>query len=434
MSLRELEKRLRHANHLRAEARPGPGGERQPVHTVYGGAHLFRADVAPRMGARARAALDEFGLDAAALSSLLDVEPALAGRVLERVREKLATAPVEDYRIDFEDGYGVRPDEEEDGHARSAARALAEGRARGTLPPRIGLRIKPLGEESRPRAVRTLRVFLDALGESGGVPEGLIVTLPKATVPEQPAYLAALLAGAERTHGLRRGALGMELMVETPDALFTAGGAAALPALVAAGAGRVGAAHFGAYDYTAALGITAAAQRLRHPACDWARAAMQVQLAGTAVRLVDGATAVLPVPSHRGDSLDDRQRADNRAAVHHGWRLHMEDVGHALECGFHQGWDLHPHQLVSRHAAVYAFFLRSLEPAGARLRNFVERAAQATRVGTAFDDAATGQGLLNFFRSGLACGALRAAEVEAASGVAAEALAGRSFADLVGRS
>jgi citrate lyase beta subunit len=395
-ALAEVEARLRRAN--LAHARPGESERRQPVHTVYGGAHLFRADTAPRLGARALATLAEHAPDPAALAATLGTD-AHAEAVWERVRAKLQREPVEDFRIDFEDGYGVRPAAEEDGHAASAARELARGLAEGTLPPFVGIRVKALTEEARDRAVRTLRIFMDELlrATGGALPPGFVVTLPKVSLPEQPEYLAALLARVEAEHGLADGALRMELMVETPQALADDEGRCPLPALVRAGGGRVSAAHFGAYDYTAALGITAAHQHLRHPACDWARHTMQAALAGTGVNWSDGATTLLPVGTD----------------VHRGWRVHHADVRHGLASGFYQGWDLHPAQLVSRYAAVYGFFLEGLDAAGARLRNFIERAEQATRVGSAFDDAATGQGLLNFFRRAVGCGAIT--EEEAAS-------------------
>ncbi len=395
-ALAGVEARLRRANLGRA--RPGEGDARQPVHTVYGGAHLFRADTAPRLGARALATLAEHAPHPATLAAALGTG-AHAEAVWERVRAKLEREPVEDFRIDFEDGYGVRPAAEEDGHAASAARELARGLADGTLPPFVGIRVKSLTEETRARAVRTLRIFMGELlrGTGGALPPGFVVTLPKVSLPEQPEFMAALLQHLEAEHGLAAGALRMELMVETPQALADDEGRCALPALVRAGGGRVSAAHFGAYDYTAALGITAAHQHLRHPACDWARQAMLVALAGTGVRLSDGATTLLPVGTD----------------VHRGWRVHHDDVRHGLASGFYQGWDLHPAQLVSRYAAVYGFFLEGLDAAGARLRNFVERAAQATRVGSAFDDAATVEGLLNFFRRAVGCGAIT--EEEAAS-------------------
>jgi hypothetical protein len=169
---------------------------------------------------------------------------------------------------------------------------------------------------------------------------------------------------------------------------------------------------------------------MRHPANDFAKHMMQVALAGTGVWLSDGSTAVLPVPVHRatpGSTLSDAQAAENRATMHGAWRMHYEDVRHSLVGGFYQGWDLHPAQLVTRYAALYAFFLDGIEAAGARLRNFVDKAAQATLVGNVFDDAATGQGLLNFFLRGINSGAVTEAEALRITGLTEEDFRGRSF-------
>jgi citrate lyase beta subunit len=393
---------------------------RQPIHTVYGGAQLFRADTAAKLGATALNALEAHAPDAAALASAVGIAPADAERVSARVREKLAREPVEDFRLDFEDGYGNRPDSEEDGHAESAAREMAAGVQRGTLPPFIGIRIKSLGDGLQDRALRTLRLFAERLltETAGRLPENFVVTLPKITSAAQVATLASTLEQLESAHRLTPGVLRMELMVETPESIFDAQGAVALPALLREGRGRVRGAHFGTYDYTASLGITAAHQHLRHPACDFARGVMQVALAGHGVWLSDGATNILPVGSDRG-------------VVHRAWKAHADDIQHSLANGFYQGWDLHPAQLVSRYAAVYAFFLGSLDAASGRLRNFIARAAQATLVGEVFDDAATGQGLLNFFLRALNCGAVREAEVGALTGLTIDELRGGSFVTIV---
>ncbi|HEX2203338.1 MAG TPA: hypothetical protein VHG91_08570 [Longimicrobium sp.] len=433
--------RLRKANFGHARQFPGDGSARQPVHTVYGGAHLFRADTARKLGTLALKAMEEHAPDAAALAEAVGIgDAALAGKVHARVAEKLRAEAVEDFRVDFEDGYGYRAGEEEDGHAVAAAREMAAGLAAGTLPPFVGIRVKPLTEEHAERAVRTLDLFLTTLLDAGGgaLPRGFVVTLPKVTSGEQVDFLGDVLQSLEPRLGLPVGSLPVELMVETPQAVVGPDGRWGLPGLVRAGEGRVTGAHFGAYDYTAALGIAAAHQSLRHPACDFARAAMQASLAGTGVRLSDGATTLLPVAPHRageGAALSDAQAAENRAAVHRAWRLHYEDVRHALAGGFYQGWDLHPAQLVSRYAAVFAFFLEGVDETAARLRNFVERAAQATRVGSVFDDAATGQGLLNHFLRALACGALSEDEAAALTGLSPDALRARSFSAIVaGRS
>ncbi len=426
---------LKEANAAFARTYPGESTRRQPVHTVYGGAHLFRAETARKMGDVALGTLREYAPDAATLGKVLGLPGGdFSRRVYERVVEKLQREPVEDFRIDFEDGYGPRPDAEEDGHAVSAAEEVARGLAQGTLPPFIGVRIKSFSEELFERGVRTLSLFISTLLERTGqkLPDGFVVTLPKVTVPEQVAALTRLLEVLETQHGLERGTLRLELMVETPQSLFGWDGRAQLPALVAAAEGRCVGAHLGAYDYTAALNITASHQSMTHPALHFARDVMQVSLAGTGVMLSDGATNVLPVAPHKKSDkpLTEAQREENRDVVHRAWQLAASHTRHALERGFYQGWDLHPAQLPVRYATVYAFFLEGLEATSRRLKGFMDKAAQATLLGDVFDDAATGQGLLNFFLRGLACGALTEAEVHTA-GLSPEELRLRSFMKIV---
>jgi len=426
--------RLTRANEAFAAAYPGEGGARQPVHTVYGGAQLFRSDSTGKLGQVARRALRDHAPDAATLASAVGLADAgLAERVYARVVEKLEREPVEDFRIDFEDGYGNRPDAEEDGHAESVAREVAKGLAEGTLPPFLGIRVKTLSEELRGRSVRTLDLFLTTLVEATGsaLPPNFVLTLPKVALPEQVEFFVAALEALEPKLGLAAGTLKFELMVEVPQAIIGRDGRCMLPELVRAGDGRVTAAHFGTYDYTAGVGITAAHQHMRHRACDYAKHAMQVSLAGTGVWLSDGSTTVMPVPVHRptpgGAALTPEQEAENRASVHRAWKLHYDDVRHSLVGGFYQGWDLHPAQIPTRYAAVFAFFLESVGSAGARLKNFVEKAAQATLVGDVFDDAATGQGLLNYFLRGINCGALTEQEALEMTGLSLDELRGRSF-------
>jgi len=424
---------LRRANTDFARLYPGESPRRQPVHVVYGGAHLFRAESARKLGDLALAALRDYAPDAAELAHGLGLPQRgrFAQRVYERVLDKLTREPVEDYRIDFEDGYGHRPDAEEDAHAVAAAKELARGLALGTLPPFVGIRVKSFTEELFERASRTLDLFVTTLLDhsEGRLPPSFVVTLPKVTLPEQVAALARILEVLESAHGLKQGALELELMVETPQALFDREGRLHLPALVAAGAGRCASVHLGLYDYTAALSVSAHAQSMLHPACDFLRDLVQVSLAGTGILLSDGATNVMPVPPHRkqGDTpLLPTQLRENSEAVQRVWQQTYRHIRHSLERGWYQGWDLHPAQFPVRYAAVYAFFLEGLDAATRRLKAFMEKAAQATLVGDVFDDAATGQGLLNFFLRGLGCGALQQDEVLAA-GLTLEELRGRSF-------
>jgi citrate lyase beta subunit len=412
--------------------------DRQPVHTVYGGAHLFRADTAPKLGALAQRALETYAPTPADLAKVIDPrrQSDLIDVVHDHIIEKLRREPVEDFRIDFEDGYGYRTDDEEDEHAVACADELARGMEEGWLPPFIGFRVKSFRSETRRRGLRTLDVLLTRLtAQTGGrLPADFLITLPKVDDVEAVATFTEAVAFLEQRCGFPPHSIRTEIMVETPRAIIATDGTCPLPRLIDASAGRCVAAHFGAYDYTASLQITASSQQLHHPACDFARQVMQVALAGTGIRLSDGATNVLPTEPHRrhrdGPPLTEDQKRANRRAVHEAWRLSYDDIRRSLAAGFYQGWDLHPAQLPMRYAAVYSFFLEGLEDASARLRQFIEQAARATRLGNVFDDAATGQGLLNFFLRGLNCGAITEEQLDA-TGLTSDELRGRSFMAIV---
>jgi citrate lyase beta subunit len=423
---------LREANLEFARHHPGESPGRQPVHTVYGGAQLFSSDSVPKLGAIAMRAMDQYAADASMLGNAVGISdhPALA-TINERVREKLQREPIEDFRIDFEDGYGNRPDSEEDHHAGVVAAELLKGMSAGTLSPFIGMRVKPLNEEMRQRSVRTLDHVMTALVEGGGIPDRWVVTIPKITIIEQVHYTVAVLRALEKKLGLEDGSLKFEVMVETPQIILDRTGSSILPQIRDASDGRLRGAHFGTYDYTAGINITAAHQRMRHLACDFAKHFMQVAFAGSDVWLSDGSTTVMPVPIHRGDSLTDDQKSDNQQSVHAAWKLHFDDIRHSLAGGFYQGWDLHPAQLVTRYAALYSFFLEGIDAAGVRLKNFVGKAAQATLVGDVFDDAATGQGLLNFFLRGINSAAITEEEALRMTGLTADEFRGRSFVKIM---
>jgi hypothetical protein len=466
-AIADISRRVKSANDQFNTWYPGDSTGRQPVHTVYGGGHLFKADTASKLGSIALRNLDAYAPNFAVFARAIGLpgaeelpvkedeierlartiehdpqaiccanEPAwMAYTVYQRVRNKLEQEPIEDYRIDFEDGYGNRPEEEEDFHAITVGEQLAEGMSSAILPPFIGIRIKPFTNESYPRAVRTLDLVLTNLAKNSGgkVPANFVVTLPKITIPEQVAALADLLDLLEEKTGIEPGAVGMDLMIEVTQAIINHRGENTVNLLVQAGRGRVKYAAFGTYDYTATCNITAHYQTHTHPASDFARHIMQVSLAGTGVNISDGATTVMPIGPHRapkGGSLTPQQLAENQAVVFEAWKLHYENIRHSLRHAYYQGWDLNPAQLPVRYAAIYAFFLESLDDASMRLNKFVDAAAQATLTGRVFDDAATGQGLLNFFLRGIACGAITEEEA-IATGISLDELRGRSFIKIV---
>jgi citrate lyase beta subunit len=365
----ELDRSLAPVDAALARRYPGQAPGRQPVHTVYIPADKVHSGLVAQWGEAALAALDRY--------PPLPFPEELAGRVAG----KLAREPIEDLRIDFEDGYGVRSDEEEDEAVRAAAAALSR------RPPFVGIRIKSLEGPTRRRAVRTLDMFLDAVGTGA-----FVVTVPKVSAVEQVDAMVLLCGRLERAYGLPDRSLRFELQVETPAAVLGADGAATVARMVHAAQGRCVGLHYGAYDYSAACGIAAAYQSMDHPVADHAKAVMQVAAAGTGVRVSDGSTNVLPVGD--GDAV--------RAA----WRLHSRLVRRSLERGYYQGWDLHPAQLPTRFAATYAFFRSGSAAAVDRLRAYLDRRASAV-----LDEPATARALAGFLLRGLDCGALDPDEV-----------------------
>ena len=414
---------------------PGIRLARLPVHTLYGGAHLFSKETPAKLATLARRHLQTYAPDANTLATALSLpattDATQLDRLYERMVQKLDTEAIEDLRLDFEDGYGARADDEEDGHAVQAAHQMAAGAKEGLLPPFTGIRIKSLTAESMRRGLRTLDLFLTAYAAAGEpLPEPFYVTLPKVTHPGQVSAAVDVLELLEARCGYPPGAIGLELMIETVQSIINPAGAVGIPALIDAGRGRVTSAILGTFDYTASSNIASHYQDHRHPSADFARQMMQVCLTGTAVNICDGITNIMPIPPHRGADLTQAELEDNLRTVHSAWRAHFGNILHSLKLGFYQGWDLNPAQLPIRYAACYWFFLEGLADAQARLMRFIDQAAQASMVGNTFDDAASAQGLLNFFINGINCGALLEEEA-LQTGITREELHGRSFQTIV---
>lgn len=367
---------------------PGARAGRQPVHTVYVPADRFHAPLVAEHGAAALGAVEEHE------ELFLDV---VGGDrdLLARVREKLAREPVEDLRIDFEDGYGIRDDAEEDRHVRHAARELRAAVDSGAAAAWNGIRFKGFEAPTRRRGVRTLALFLERLVADGPLPDGFVVTLPKVTAVEQVEALVHTAQRLEDALGLADRALRFEIQVETPQSILGPDGTALVARMIHASGGRCTGLHYGTYDYSAFCGIAAAHQSLEHAVADHAKAVMQAAAAGTGVRLSDGSTNVLPVGT-----------AEQVGAA---WRNHVRLVRRSLERGYYQGWDLHPAQLPTRYAATFAFYRGGLPAAVGRLRDYLHR-----RDSGILDEPATARALADFVLRGLDCGAVSADEVTGA--------------------
>jgi len=384
---------------------PGEPGTRQPVHTVYVPADALTGTTVAQLvrdwGSQATGLLEQHAPDAAALAAVLGrPADALATEVYARVRAKLDREPVEDLRIDFEDGYGVRPDAEEDAAALQAARLVAAAVAEGAAPPYIGIRMKCMESAVRARGIRTLDLFLTELLRAGGgrLPDGLVLTLPKVTYPQQVTAMVRLIEDFERAAGLPAGRIGFEIQIETTQSILGADGRATVPRMIEAAEGRATGLHYGTFDYSASCGVSAAYQSMEHPVADYAKAVMQVAAAGTGIRLSDGSTNVIPTGS--------------AAQVHDAWRLHHRLVRRSLERAYYQGWDMHPGHLPTRYAAVYSFYREGLDQAAARLSAYVARVG-----GDVMDEPATAKALSGYLLRGLDCGAVDITEVEKATGL-----------------
>jgi len=387
----EINHRLEDADAALARDYPGERAGRQPVHTLYVPADQVEPDLLASYANRAQMSIVEFGAE---FLDVLDGDEDLVGRVLA----KLEREPIEDLRIDFEDGYGARSDDEEDETVRETAAVVARWVKDGAAPPFHGIRFKSLEPATRSRGLRTLAMYVEGLAGDGALPDGFVVTLPKVTSVDQVEAMTVAAECIEKDLSLRSGSLRFELQIETPQAVVGSDGTVQVARMIHASAGRCVGLHYGTYDYSADLGIAPAQQSLEHPAADHAKAVMQAAVAGTGVRLSDGSTNVLPVGD--GDAM--------RAA----WANHRRLVRRSLDRGLYQGWDLHPAQLPTRYAATFEFFRSGLEPAVERLRAYGKVESTAIQ-----DEPATVRAMAAFLLRGLDCGALADAEVVTASGL-----------------
>jgi citrate lyase beta subunit len=402
--LASVDDQLAAADRLLSDGYPGDPGTRQPVHTVYIAADQVDQATPASWGAEATTLAEQFAPDAVTAGQVTGLGVALTDDVYARARTKLAQQPVEDLRIDLEDGYGFRPDAEEDAVAAAAAGTLARLLSAPAGPSFGGIRFKSLARATRRRGLRSLDLFITALhAASGPLPDGLLITLPKVSSVDHVIAMTGICQRLEQAHNLPSGRLRFEIQVETPQAILGPDGTATIVAMVHAAGPRAVGLHYGTYDYSAACGIAAEYQSMDHPVADHAKAVMQVAAAGTGVRLSDGSTNVIPVGS----------AGQVRAAL----ALHARLVTRSLQRGYYQGWDMHPGHLLTRYLATYAFYRQGFPVAARRLSAYL-----SGRDAGIIDEPATAQALGSFITRGLDCGALDEHEVQADTGVPVAAL------------
>ena len=408
---------------------------RQPVHTVYGGAHLFRATVVQKLGAVAKKVFLDYApnpvffaqnmqltgyeklpTDPKEINDLLANIPHnypaawFANKVWSMVLKKLEEEAVEDFRIDFEDGFGVRSDEEEDRVAMRAAEEVGQGMLEQILPSFIGIRIKAF-DNFASRSIRTLELFIAKLLDKSTLPKNFVITLPKVAVVEHVTSLVIVLEKLEKYHNLAPNSLKIELMVELTQTILNEQGTIHIWNLIDAARGRCRGLHFGTYDYTASCNIIAHIQAMDNPVCEFAKHIMQTTAMGTGLTLSDGATNILPVPAYP-NSTNPAEIAQNVHAYYRAWKIQFANIQCSLRTGFYQGWDLHPAQLPIRYAACYDFYLADFAQIATRMHNFLAVSGRALLSDDVFDDAATGHGLVNYYLKAYSCGAITKADIE----------------------
>jgi hypothetical protein len=331
------------------DAWPGVPPTRQPVQVLYVPADRITDDLPTSYGTEARRLLDTHAVDAETFATTIGIARDRAVDVRERVAAKLGSEPIEDLRVDLEDGYLGRSDDEEARDAVAAATAVAEWVRAGVAPPYVGLRVKAFTDGLALRSITSLDRFVGTLlHHLGSLPDGFVITFPKIVAVEHVAAFVSVLDALEHSYGLPAGRLRFEVQIETTASVLGPDGRVVLRDLRAAGEGRICGAHLGVYDYTAGLGLPPGEQRPQHPACDLVRHLMQVTFAGTEIRLSDGSTNVVP-------------REDTQDELHRVWSTHAQVVRHALADGYVQGWDLHVSHLVSRYATVFAHLLDGID-------------------------------------------------------------------------
>ncbi|CAN5549854.1 hypothetical protein BH23ACT6_BH23ACT6_13260 [soil metagenome] len=402
--LAQLDSDLQATDDLLAGSYPGDQGRWQPVHTVYVPADRFAAVLPAQWGQQASDLVAANG-GIAELCAALGVAPGIREEVADRVSAKLSEEPIEDLRLDFEDGYGDRGDDVEDQEAVAVAGKIADAIEGGRCPRAIGIRFKCFEEATRARGIRTLDLFIGALlTRLGHVPSQLVLTFPKVSTVSQVEAMVAVCEALETAHQLLPGELGFEIQVETPQLILGADGTNPLAQALHAGQGRVTSLHYGTYDYSASLHISAANQAADHPAADHAKLVMQLAAAGTGIHTSDGSTNVIPTGSSE--------------QVHAAWALHAGLVDRALKRGIYQGWDMHPGHLPTRFIATFAFYRQDFASAAQRLSNYIERNDSAV-----MDEPATARALARYVARGYACGAIAESEVTESCGLSPADLA-----------
>ncbi len=355
-----------------------PSKSPRPFHVLYGGAQRFKAGTFAKMRGMAL----DFLLRHENAGFLFETDSEVAKPTLARARKKLSQQAIEDFRVDFEDGFGAIDAQTTKQEATRVGAVLAAECSARLVSPWIGLRIPPIDVNDVTLVV--LDAFFAAYDSEWPRDHHgrFAVTHPKVTSAQQLRLLAEALTAIESKRGWPAATLAIEAMYEVPTDTSEWN---------AACDGRLRSIHFGAYDYLSALGVPPEDQCLVHPLATRAQCHLVERFHSTNISISDGATLAMPLGSAR-------EIADAAATQ-------RMQIRNALTLGIQQGWDLHPHQVTVRACVWIEFFLKGEHKNAQRLQAFLQESGRVSRVGSQFDDSASARALVRFFERGHAFGA-----------------------------
>ncbi|MGJ7540838.1 DUF6986 family protein [Brevibacterium luteolum] len=371
----------------------------QALHTVYVPGDSVSPDLLTTWSHEAAGMLDAFDHVLRTKVTSIETLSVESNDLFRRVSARLREKPIDDLRVDFEDGYGQRSDETEDDDVRRAATATAEMAAQAAHRcPSFGIRPKSVDSPQPERGARTLLLWVETLLDCGYPADTILFTAPKITSPTHVDIWRDLSAHIEDSFELNEGTVRFELQIETPQSVLAADGCNAMIELVKRSGGRCVALHYGTYDYSASLGIFPEFQSSDHPVGLFAKESMRLAAALYGIWVSDGSSNLIPTSA----DPDANARAISR---------HVDLILDALGRGIVQGWDLHPTQLPTRYLANFAFYRTYFGSSAQRLSEYFSRSSGSG----VLDEPATARAMAGLITRGWEVGALSSEEIQQAT-------------------
>ncbi len=354
-------------------------------HTFYGGAQLFQVNTLEKCAQKSLAFFRQVFPSVLELSQFLaedDFTSEQMKLIFSRLEKKLNTSAIEDFRIDFEDGLGLRSGAEEDFFAQKAGEIVCD--VRQNFSGRIGLRLKSPERATLQRCKRTFKIFFDAFFKQGNnlKPDGFfIVTLPKVKNSKSIQHFVNFVRQYCRKKKISSAFFKYEIMVETAEIARSIHRIAPLSKITDYLGTRLLGLHIGIYDYLSELGVPPSAQGQNHFFIQQLEYFLVSNFSH--LEISDGVNQSIP---NSGNLMEAMKILKCQ------YRLNLEK----MDRGINRGWDIHPFQLVARYLALICFFEKNTANMQQRYENFTNSNQKAQKLGVIFDDAASMRGVESF--------------------------------------